>query len=188
MRIGTERLILRSWRDSDREPFHAMCNDARVMEHLGRFQTRAETDAAIDAQNALAAGLGHCFWAIERREDGALLGFCGVKPGPEDTPIAGALEIGWRLRADAWGRGYAREAAEASLAWVWANLAVDEVAAITTLGNTRSWGLMLRLGMTRDHAADFDHPKLAVGDPLRPHITYRIARPKSVNRGSSTLD
>jgi RimJ/RimL family protein N-acetyltransferase len=115
------------------------------------------------------------FWAIERREDGAFLGFCGVKPGAEDTPIEGEIEIGWRLAHEHWGKGYAREAAQASLDWVWANLDADHVAAITTPGNSNSWGLMERLGMTRAPEDDFDHPK-AVGD-LIPHITYRIARP-----------
>jgi hypothetical protein len=49
--------------------------------------------------------------------------------------------------------------------------------AITTLANTRSWGLMERLGMVRHPDEDFDHPDLAEGDPLRPHILYRIQRP-----------
>ncbi len=69
-------------------------------------------------QNGLQSAHGYCFWIVERREDGAMLGFCGLKPGPADTPIEGRVEIGWRLRADAWGKGYAREAAQASLDWV----------------------------------------------------------------------
>jgi hypothetical protein len=85
--IETERLILRAWRDADRAPFHAMGTDPQVMEHLGPLQTRAETDAAVDRQNGTIATLEHGFWAIERRDDGAFLGFCGLKPGPEGTPI-----------------------------------------------------------------------------------------------------
>ncbi len=172
--IDTERLILRPWSDADRAPFHAMCTDPRVIEFLGPPQTRAETDAAVDRQIAFQQRLGHCFWAIERREDGAFLGFCGLKPGAEATPIAGEVEIGWRLAAEHWGRGYAREAAEAGLAWGWRSLGVAQIAAITVLGNRRSWGLMERLGMVRDPNGDFDHP----GAPaqLRAHITYRAAR------------
>jgi RimJ/RimL family protein N-acetyltransferase len=174
--IATERLILRGWRDADREPFHAMGNDPEVMRYLGPPMSREASDGAIDRQNALQEALGHCFWAIERREDGAFLGFCGLKPGLESTPIADDIEIGWRLRRDAWGQGYAREAAQASLAWAWANLDVRRVIAITVPPNARSWGLMERLGMTRDPAGDFDHPAVAMGNPLRRHLTYRLAR------------
>jgi RimJ/RimL family protein N-acetyltransferase len=83
------------------------------------------------------------------------------------------------LARHAWGQGFAREAAQASLYWGWANTDATEILAMTVLDNTRSWNLMERLGMTRDHAADFDHPAVAIGNPLRPHILYRIARPTS---------
>ncbi|MBC9031639.1 GNAT family N-acetyltransferase [Sphingomonas sp. JC676] len=174
--IETERLILRRWKDSDRQAFHAMCTDPRVMKFLGPLQTRAETDAAIDRQNGFLDSHGYCFWAVERREDGAFIGFCGLKPGAEDTPIESEIEIGWRLAHDQWGRGYAREAAQASLDWGWASTDAPAIAAITTTNNVRSWGLMERLGMVRAPEDDFDHPKAI--ESLRPHITYRIARPR----------
>ncbi len=176
--IETERLTLRNWQASDHAPFRAMCNDPAVMEHLGPLQTQADTDASITRLMAVQVEHGHTFWAVERREDAQFLGFCGLKIAPEKIPgIEGAVEIGWRLRQDAWGHGYAREAATASLAWGWANLPVDRIVAITTPANTRSWGLMLRLGMVRRHDLDFFHPALAVDDPLGPHVTYEIARP-----------
>ncbi|QNQ11403.1 GNAT family N-acetyltransferase [Sphingomonas alpina] len=175
--IATERLILRAWRDDDLVPFHAMGQDPEVMRYLGPPLSREAVAVQIARQNALIDETGHCFWALERREDGAFLGFCGVKLGPPGTPIAGQLEIGWRLARSFWGQGYAREAAQASLNWVWANLEATEVAAMTVPGNSASWGLMERLGMTRMVEEDFDHPALAEGDPLRRHIVYRIARP-----------
>lgn len=179
--IETERLILRGWRESDVEPFHAMGNDAAVMEYLGPYLSLADAQGAAERQNDNLAALGYCFWAVERREDGAFMGFCGVKPGPAGTPIEGEIEIGWRLARPYWGQGYAREAAEASLGWVWDNLDVASVSAITVIGNRRSWGLMERLGMARVHGDDFDHPNVPAGNPIRRHITYRIARPDMVN-------
>lgn len=173
--IETERLILRAWRDSDREPFHAMGQDERVMATLGPLLWRDETDALIDRMQAILDTNGFTFWAVERRADSAFLGFCGLKPGAEDTPIEGEIEIGWRVAHEYWGQGYAREAAQASLDWGWANLDVPTVAAITTLENVRSWGLMERLGMLRAPQDDFDHPRAI--ERLRPHVTYRIARP-----------
>ncbi|WHU03860.1 GNAT family N-acetyltransferase [Sphingomonas sp. NIBR02145] len=173
--IETSRLILRRWQDSDRPAWHAMGRDPAVMEFLGPPLSAEDADAAMARQNALLGAHGYCFWAIERKEDGAFLGFCGLKPGPEGTPLFGQVEIGWRLAATGWGKGYAREAAQASLDWAWANLDTPQVAAMTVLGNTRSWGLMERLGMTRAQDEDFIHPNAP--DWLNPHITYRIARP-----------
>jgi RimJ/RimL family protein N-acetyltransferase len=172
--IETLRLILRPWCDEDREPFWAMACDPRVMEYLPPL-TWAESDAAVDRMKVLQAEHGHLFWALERKGEGKFIGFCGIMP--PRSPIF-EHEIGWRLAHDAWGQGYAREAAEASLAWAWANLSVPAIMAITNLANIRSWGLMERLGMTRCPDEDFDHPELAEGDPLRPHILYRIYRPQ----------
>jgi len=175
--VQTPRLTLRSWRDADLVPFNTMCRDPEVMAHLGPLQTRDETRAAMARQQALQTERGHCFWALERRHDGEFLGFCGLKIAPEGIAgLEGAIEIGWRLRRDAWGLGYAREAAEASLAWGFADLADDRIIAITTPANVRSWGLMLRLGMVRRHDLDFAHPALAADDPLSPHITCELRR------------
>lgn len=176
--IETPRLTLRAWRDEDRDDLSAMNQDPRVMAYFGSLLTPEETDRMIGRMVALQAERGFCFWAIERREDKALLGICGLKIGPEGTPIAGEMEIGWRFRVDAWGQGYARESAEASLAFAWANLDCPAVYAITVPSNERSWGLMERLGMRRLPELDFEHPIMPEGHPLRLHITYRIDRPQ----------
>lgn len=175
--IETGRLILRRWQESDRAPFHAMGNDSRVMEFLGAPQSLDDVDAAMARQNGFIDRLGHAFWAIERRSDGAFLGFCGIKPGAIGTPIENLPEIGWRLAAEHWGQGYAKEAALASIAWGWAHLADDMIWAITVPANIRSWGLMERIGMARRHDLDFDFPGFAVDHPLREHICYAIERP-----------
>ncbi|WCM28685.1 GNAT family N-acetyltransferase [Sphingomonas sp. QA11] len=175
--IHTDRLVLRRWREADVEPFFAICSDPRVMATIGPLQTRDEIVAAVARQNGFQDQHGFCFWAIERREDAAMVGFCGIKPGAEGTPIEGEVEIGWRLGFADWGKGYAREAATASLEWAWDRRDISAVAAITTVGNSRSWGLMERLGMVRASGEDFDHPGVPDDSPLKPHIVYRIARP-----------
>lgn len=175
--IETERLSLRGWRDSDADPFLTMCTDPAVMEYLGPPMTREDVDQAIARQNGLLDSHGHCFWAVERREDGAFLGFCGLKPGAIGTPVEDRVEIGWRFAQPYWGKGYAREAAQASLDWGWANLEAADIWAITVRGNVRSWGLMERLGMRRRPDLDFDHPLPGLEERLKPHITYSIERP-----------
>ncbi|HEY0412367.1 MAG TPA: GNAT family N-acetyltransferase [Allosphingosinicella sp.] len=174
--IDTARLLIRPWRDEDSEPFFRINSDPEVMRHIRPSTTRKESDEAIDRQRAMQAELGHCFWALERREDGAFLGFCGLRTSVPGTPIAGDVEIGWRLGRAFWGFGYAREAAAASLDWAFANLPVPRIVAITVPANTRSWRLMERLGMTRRPDLDFLHPTLPEGDPLRAHITYVMDR------------
>jgi RimJ/RimL family protein N-acetyltransferase len=176
--IETERLLLRAWRDDDRGPFLAMCNSIAVMEHLGGPATAEAIDAAMARSRASQAAHGHCFWALERKVDGAFLGFCGLKVVTGLSPaIEGDVEIGWRLREDAWGQGYAREAAEASLAWGWSSLAISRIVAFTVPANARSWRLMERLGLRRRPGLDFGHPAFASTHPLHAHITYAAERP-----------
>lgn len=175
-RIETERLVLREWREADAVPLLAMEQDPRVMAFLGPLGDETEARRIVTGQTLNQREFGHCFWAIERREDQAFLGFCGVQNGPHDTPLEGRTEIGWRLAHHAWGQGYACEAAEASLAWSFANLPDDAVFAVTVPANTRSWGLMERLGMVHRPELDFDHPQLAADDPLLRHLTYWLTR------------
>ena len=176
-RIETPRLILRPWQDSDRAPFAIMSADPVFRQNLGPPLSRAESDTAADRQFALQADHGFCFWAAQRREDAKFIGYCGFKIAPEAIAgIENAIEIGWGFARHAQGQGYAREAATACLAWGFDTRRFDRIIAITTPGNTASWGLMEHIGMTRRHDLDFAHPALATTDPLSPHITYEIVR------------
>lgn len=118
---------------------------------------------------------------MERRDDGAFLGFCGLKRATDaGTPVEGEVEIGWRLREDVWGQGYAFEAASAALRWAWDNLPAQRVVAITVAANRRSLALMERLGMERRPDLDFDHPQFEQGHPLCAHVTCIAERPAHV--------
>lgn len=173
--LETQRLTLRSWRDADRAPFAAICADPRVMATLGPVMTRDESDALLGRVEAIEAEYGHTFWAVEHKDDAALIGWCGVIRG-NAGPVDGQAEIGWRLAYDAWGRGYATEAARASLGWLFANLPDESAWAITHTGNLRSRAVMERLVMRYRPDLDFDHPRIAEGEPLRRHVTYELAR------------
>ena len=178
--IETERLIVRPWRDGDRDVYLATCNSESVTAHLGGPMTVEDIDAGLERIRVSQAENGFCFWAVERKSDGAFLGYCGLKIANDGgTPIDGEIEMGWRLREDAQGQGYVTEAARACLRWAWANLEVARVVAITVPANERSWRVMERLGMTRCRELDYAHPRYAPDDPLSRHITYAMERPRS---------
>lgn len=174
--IRTERLILRAWRDEDDAPFAALNADPEVMRHMPKLLAREESDATAGRIRAHFVAHGWGLWAVEVPGVTPFAGFVGMQHVPFEAPFTPAVEIGWRLARAAWGKGYATEGARASLAYAWETLGLREVVAMTVLANQRSWRVMERLGMTRDPADDFDHPRLALDHPLRRHILYRIAR------------
>jgi RimJ/RimL family protein N-acetyltransferase len=183
--LETERLILRDWRDADLEPFHAICSDPKVMATLGPVMSRDEVAALIARLQTLQANLGHCFWAMERKGDGALIGWCGLIRGAEGTPVAGKVEAGWRMTPAAWGKGYVTEAAIACLDWAFENLNDGAVWAITSAGNRASRAVMERLGMEYRPEWDFEHPKVATDSPLLHHVTYCIERAAWTRKGDA---
>ena len=158
--VETERLVLRDWTDADREEFLRHTNTPAVMQWLGGVMDAAKAGSAMDRLLAYQRDHGFTFWVVSRKDDGGhlsgeVLGFCGLKranlpPGP-----VGDVEIGWRLREDAWGHGYAREAAQASLRLAFERFDAPHVIALTVMDNRPSWGLMERLGMKRRTDLDF---------------------------------
>lgn len=172
-RLETERLVLREWREEDRDSFWEMAQDPEVMRYLPAT-TRDEMDAAVGRLQAAQAEHGLSLWALETKDPDRFIGFCGFMP--PRAPLE-EFEIGWRLERDAWGKGFAREAAQACLEWMWRECQEKTVVAITVPANKRSWGLMRRIGMHYVEGGDFDHPDLPEGSPLRRHVLYRIDRP-----------
>jgi RimJ/RimL family protein N-acetyltransferase len=176
--IETERLLIRPWREGDREEYLASCNSEAVTAHLGGPAKVEHIDAALARIARSQDEHGFSFWAVERKSDGRFLGYCGLKltnlPG---TPVEKDIEIGWRLREDAWGQGYASEAAEAVLAWAWANLSVERIVSFTIPANAPSRRVMERIGMIRRPDLDFGHPAYPAGHPLSAHVAYAAERP-----------
>jgi RimJ/RimL family protein N-acetyltransferase len=177
MILETARLILRPWEARDAEPFAAMNADPRVMRHFPRCLDRAASDALMARMRARSARDGLTYAATERRVDGAFLGMIGlIRTDLPGTPVDGAVEIGWRLAHAAWGHGYATEGAVAWLDYCFAVLDLPEILSFTSRPNLRSQAVMRRLGMRRDPARDFDHPRIAEGSPLRRHLTWALSR------------
>jgi RimJ/RimL family protein N-acetyltransferase len=179
--IETERLLLRSWREGDLEPFLRHTNTPAVMRFLGGVRTDEEIAKVIERLTGWQEERGFTFWAVERKADGELLGFCGLKIADDKgSPVEGEYEIGWRLREDVWGQGYAKEAAAASLGHAFDKLGGERIVALTVDGNAPSWGLMERLGMTRRPDLDYEGPAWAEGMV----IVYSIERAQWTARNS----
>lgn len=171
--LDTARLRLRRWRAGDAAPFAAINADPEVARHLPGVMPRTLSDALIYRFEAHFDSCGFGRWAVERREDGELLGFVGGQRVPFHAPFVPAVEIGWRLGAAAWGKGYAREAAEAALRDLRQRIGLTSIVSFTVPANRPSWGLMERLGFRRDLAGDFHHPQLPADHPLSLHWLYR---------------
>lgn len=164
--LATDRLILRNWRDSDRELFHFINADDRVMEFFPMRRTRQQADELMDE---LAAGIeqnGFGFAAVEVAETGETAGFAGLHlcdgiPGAEP----GEVEIGWRLAPQFWGKGIATEAARRWLDYAFADLRRERVVSFAVAANHRSTAVMQRIGMSRRADLDFIHPDTAGKHP-----------------------
>ena len=164
----TARLRLREWAPEDSPAFYAVMNTPAVMRYLGGLQTPEQWDATFDRLIGYQRTLGHTFWLVERKDDGELLGWCGLKRiNYPNAPNPGDMEIGWRYREEAWGQGIAKEAAIATLDLAFGRFAAPFVVAVTFAVNRASWGLMERLGMTYDAALDFDDPRFPDLNPTR---------------------
>lgn len=174
--LTTERLILRQWQDSDREPFARLNADPVVMTHFPRCLSSSESDAAVSRMQKFIEERGWGFWAAELRSTAEFIGFVGLSAPGFTTHFTPCVEIGWRLSREHWGHGYASEAAIASLRFGFEKLTLQEIVAFTAPLNERSIGVMKRIGMTRDPADDFEHPNVEPGHPLRRHVLYRMKR------------
>ena len=175
--LRTDRLLMRRWRDSDRAPFAAMNADPEVMRYLLETLDRAASDAYMDRIEALLQRQGFGLWALEQVATGRFLGFTGLNPMPPGVPGAGGMEVGWRLARHAWHQGFATEAATAALEVAFDGAGLAEIWSMTAVINDPSQAVMRRLGMTL--YGHFEHPRIAPGHPLRPHVAYRIARPST---------
>lgn len=175
MEVRTDRLLLRRWRPEDREPFAALNADPQVMEYFPNPLSREESDATADRIEAHFQKHGYGFCAVEIPGVASFAGLIGLCVPRFEAPFMPAIEIGWRLAPEHWGRGYAAEGARAALAFGFKTLQLKEILSMTVPANWRSRRVMENIGMTHCPGDDFDHPLLPEGHRLRRHVLYRIA-------------
>jgi RimJ/RimL family protein N-acetyltransferase len=171
----TERLRLRQWLPTDREPFSALNADPRVMEFFPAPLDRAASDTMADRCESLIAERGWGFWAAETKDTHEFIGFIGLHIPIPELPFSPCVEIGWRLAFQYWGKGFATEAAHGALRVGFGSLELLEIVSFTSVFNLRSRSVMRRLGM-QETSETFEHPNVPVGSPLRQHCLYRLSR------------
>jgi RimJ/RimL family protein N-acetyltransferase len=174
----TERLILRNWREEDRDLFFEINSDPEVMEFFPFRRDRAQADAMFDRLSAVIAETGLGFFALALKASDRAVGFCGLaRTDLEPVLPAGTVEVGWRLARAHWGKGYASEAAAALVDLGFRRFGLKEIVSFAVADNQRSTAVMKRIGMRHDPARDFDHPKVATSHPhLIRHVLYAIDR------------
>jgi RimJ/RimL family protein N-acetyltransferase len=174
--MTTARLRLRRWTDGDRAPFAALNADPRVMAHFPSVLSREESDTGAGRIEEHFGRHGFGLWAVGIPKVTPFAGFIGLSIPAFEAHFTPCVEIGWRLAAEYWGRGYATEGAGAVLGLGFDVLRLDEIVSFTVPANQASRRVMEKIGLVHDPADDFDHPSIAAGHPLRRHVLYRLRR------------
>lgn len=175
--LRTERLLLRPWRDADLDPYAALNADPEVMRFMPALLTRGESARSMESIRAHFAEHGYGRWAVEIPGVAPFIGFVGLGWAPFEAHFTPACEVGFRLAAAHWRKGYATEASRAAIDHGFTRAGLDEIVSFTATINLPSQGVMKKLGLRRDPADDFDHPNLPSGHRLRRHVLFRLRRP-----------
>jgi RimJ/RimL family protein N-acetyltransferase len=182
--ITTERLILRPWKNEDLLPYAEMNADPRVREFFRSVLTPQQSEAEIRYWQTIYERDRFCMFAAERIEAGEFVGFIGLATMTFAVPSVAqpAVEIGWRLAHKYWGKGLATEGAQGAVRYAFETLKLQEIVAITAPANVRSRRVMEKIGMKYLPELDFDHPRVPLGHPLRPHVLYALQRENWLKR------
>lgn len=172
--IETDRLILRTWKEKDAEPYYQINQDPKVIEFLPGPITMEQANDFMVFMNTRGEQRGYTLWATELKETGDFIGFIGLNYTDWKAHFTPATEVGWRLGSQYWGKGYATEGAKACLAYGFEKIGLPEIVSFTVPQNLRSIRVMEKIGMKRDPKGDFEHPKLEPNHRLSKHVLYRI--------------
>jgi RimJ/RimL family protein N-acetyltransferase/aminoglycoside phosphotransferase (APT) family kinase protein len=186
-KIKTERLILRPWRNEDLETFAKLNADPRVMEYFPSTLNREESNLMAEKIQRIIKERGWGWWAVSVPGISDFIGFIGLNSLEKSRlPVhfSPAVEIGWRLAYEHWGKGYATEGARACLKYGFEKLGLNEIVSFTAVPNIPSQAVMKKIGMHHDPKDDFDHPKLQEGHNLRRHVLYRLTKDEWLKMGS----
>lgn len=173
------RLRFRNWTTADLSAFLEVNADPEVMAHFPAVLDEAATLAFIERLTKHFHEHGFTYYAVELKETGEFIGFIGMAHQTYEASFTPCVDIGWRLKRSAWGKGYATEGAAACLTFAWDQLQLSEVFAVAVAQNLPSINVMRKIGMTYDH--HFFHPALANHPTLQKCVVYRITPDQTIS-------
>ena len=170
----SSRLGFRDWRESDLDELYSINSNKEVMEFFSTSYSREETYHFIKRMQAQYARTGLSYFAVEKLENRELIGFIGLAEQFFSADFTPCVDIGWRLKPSVWNKGYATEGAKACLAHGFNKLALVQIYAIAPAVNTKSEGIMQKIGMEKIKL--FEHPMLLNDPRLKTCLLYRITK------------
>ncbi|KOP82735.1 GNAT family N-acetyltransferase [Cytobacillus solani] len=170
--IETSRLHLRDWEETDLEPFRRLNRDVKVMKYFPKTLSAEETNKFYQSIVSEFNECGFGLYAVEEKENKEFMGFIGFHRAIFEADFTPCIEIGWRLKKEAWGKGYATEGAGACLHYGFNELGFRDVYSFTAEINKPSINVMKKIGLS--FINNFDHPKVEKNSPLNKHVLYYI--------------
>ena len=172
----SNNLGFRNWVATDLKEFAEMNADREVMRHFPKPLTAEESAELLLRLKEHFEKYGYCYFATEVLETGEFIGFIGLARQEYEADFTPAVDIGWRLKRSAWGKGYATEGAKRCLEWAFTELKLESLVSTCTIKNTRSEKVMKKIGMVKK--GHFKHPKLKNYPQLEESIWYQIDKKK----------
>ena len=171
--LQTARLGLRRWLPADLDPFARMNQDPVVMEYFPRVLSGVESAAMVKRAERHFDDFGFGLYATDRLDTGEFIGFAGLSRPSFEAWFTPCVEIGWRLRRETWGQGFATEASLEILRFGLEEAGLEKIFSWTAVVNVRSERVMQKIGMEK--VGEFEHPLLSEGSWLRQHVLYMAA-------------
>lgn len=173
--IETTRLILRPCAEEDRALFCELSSDPAVLEFFPFARSREDADIIFTMIRDMTPEPGFELLTMILKDDGAAIGLCSLSRVQLEPHLpADAVEIGWRISARHWGKGYATEAGIALMRHAFDVLKLEEILSVAVHDNHRALAAIRKLGMRPDPESDFDHPHIPETHPhLKRHVVYR---------------
>ena len=156
--FSSARLGFRNWCTSDLVPFAALNADPEVMAHFPKRLSKKESaDFMLRLQKHFLQK-GYTYFAAEVIDTKEFIGFIGLAYQDYISEFTPAIDIGWRLKKSAWGKGYATEGASRMLDFAFHSLGIKKIIAVCTADNFASENVMKKIGL--GNKKEFLHPKL----------------------------
>jgi len=170
----SERLGFRNWKNEDLDEFIKLNSDDKVMEHFPKSLSKNETGKLLDKLKNHFTVYGFTYYATEILKTKELIGMIGLAHQVYKSPYTPAIDIGWRLKKNIWGKGYATEGAKRCLEYAFTELGINTVIAVCTLKNLKSENVMKKIGMIKKGV--FNHPKMVNHPQYQEHYCYEIMK------------